>query len=65
MAKLLNVAEAAELIGVPKSWLYARSARGDFPAGVLIKVGHYVRFDADGLLEWLRRGGALENRRKV
>lgn len=47
--RLINAAEAAELLGVPKSWVLAQARRDALPN---IKLGHYRRFDRDELLAW-------------
>ena len=43
--KLYDVDAAAEILSVPKRWLYERTAKGEIPHQ---KIGKYVRFtDAD------------------
>ena len=51
---LLDVAEAAALLGVPRSWVYARveSSDCDVPH---FKVGRYLRFRASELNDYLER----------
>lgn len=59
---LLTVDEVAELLGVPRSWVYDKSARGELP---VLKLGHYSRWRwsdieralADGLLDRRRSRG--------
>ena len=56
---LLNVAEAAALLGVPRSWIYAKveSPECDVPH---FRVGRYLKFRAselDAFLEKNRGGG--------
>lgn len=46
---LLDAEAAAELLNVPKSWVLAE-ARGDRIPHV--RLGRYVRFDADELTAW-------------
>ena len=41
MERLLNVAEAAEILRVPKSWIYERTRNDSIP---FIRLGKYVRF---------------------
>ena len=48
---LLNVDELAERLNVPKGWIYERTSRGDIP---FIKVGKYVRFEWNAILDWLK-----------
>lgn len=47
---LLTVQEAAALLRVPESWLYARTRLNTIP---YIRVGKYVRFDKHRLMTWL------------
>ena len=55
---LLNVTEAAAVLGVPRSWLYARveSPACDVP---FFRLGRYLRFRASELDTYLEknRGG--------
>jgi excisionase family DNA binding protein len=48
----LTIEEAATLIRVPKSWLYERTRTNTVPH---IKLGKYVRFDRQELLNWVQR----------
>lgn len=48
---LLDAAGAAELLNVPASWLLAEARADRIPH---IRLGRYVRFDADELTEWVR-----------
>lgn len=53
---LLTVDEVAELLRVPKSWIYDRTYRNAMPH---IKMGRLLRFDEDQIGNWLdaqRRG---------
>ena len=49
---LLNVAEAAALLGVPRSWVYARieTPKCDVP---FYRVGRYIKFKASELDAYL------------
>lgn len=49
--RLLSAAEAAELLGVPHSWVMRECRRDRLPH---VRLGRYVRFDRDELLEWAR-----------
>ena len=51
---LLDVTEAAALLGVPRSWIYARveSPKCDIPH---FRVGRYIKFRASELLAYLER----------
>lgn len=54
---LLDAAGAAELLSVPKTWLLTEARADRVPH---VRLGKYVRFDADELTEWVettrRRG---------
>ena len=54
---LLRPAEAAEVLGVGRSKLYALLARGALPS---VRVGHSVRVPADALRKWV--AGQVESR---
>lgn len=47
----LTVNEVAQLLQVPKSWVYDRTRDGRIPC---LKVGKYVRFDRVQIDAWLR-----------
>jgi len=49
--KLLTVLEAAEVLGVSKSWVYQAVARGHLPA---FKVGRKLKFARAKLAAWLQ-----------
>jgi excisionase family DNA binding protein len=51
-AALLTADEAAELLGVPKSWVMEQARHDRIPH---VRLGRYVRFDEDALLEWVGR----------
>jgi len=53
-AELLTINEMAGRLKVPMSWLYSRTRikDGDFP---VIRVGKYCRFDADEVLDWVKK----------
>jgi excisionase family DNA binding protein len=54
----LTVHEAAALLRVKTSWLYERTRINEVPH---VKLGKYLRFDQDELLEWaatFRRDGS-------
>lgn len=48
---LLDAKAAGRLLGVPASWLLAQARAGRVPHH---RLGHYVRFSAEDLGEWLR-----------
>jgi excisionase family DNA binding protein len=55
---LIDARAAGRLLGVPHTWLLAQARAGRIPHH---RLGHYVRFSADDLRQWLqdtRIGGA-------
>ena len=51
MEKLISIEEVAELLNVPKSWIYTRTRTGKIP---FIKLGKYLRFDRAEVVAWAR-----------
>lgn len=49
-APLIDAKAAGRLLGVPHTWLLAQARAGCIPHH---RLGHYVRFSADDLKEWL------------
>lgn len=49
--RLVNVKQLADLLGVPRSWVYQRTADGSIP---MVRVGRYVRFDVRRVMDWLQ-----------
>jgi len=52
--ELLTIQEAAEILTVPDSWLYAATKRGDFPC---VRIGRYVRIRRSDIRDWISEGG--------
>jgi excisionase family DNA binding protein len=50
-APLLDADQAAELLNVPRRWIYTEARYDRIPH---IRLGKYVRFDRDELLAWAR-----------
>lgn len=50
--RLLTVPELAELLSVPQSWIYARTASGEIPH---VRVGRYKRFNLRTVMAWLEQ----------
>lgn len=48
--RYMSVAELSDMLGVPKSWVYSRTAADEIPH---VKLGHYVRFRMSEIAEWL------------
>ena len=58
--KLIGVNELAEILDVPKSWIYSRSREtgpGSIPR---IMVGKYVKFQLDDVMAWLKKKNEAE-----
>ena len=51
--RLLTVAEVAELLKVPVSWVYERSRRRGAAQIPHFKLGKYLRFSEQAVLKWL------------
>ncbi len=49
---LLTADEVAELLGVPKSWVYEQSRRGAIPT---VTLGRYRRYRREAIEGWLER----------
>jgi excisionase family DNA binding protein len=47
---LIDARAAGRLLGVPHTWLLAQARAGRIPHH---RLGHYVRFSADDLKQWL------------
>jgi excisionase family DNA binding protein len=47
---LLTAAEVAELLGVPKSWVYEQSRRGRIPT---VTLGRYRRYRQEAIEAWV------------
>jgi excisionase family DNA binding protein len=51
---LLTIDELAKQLRVPKSWVYSRTrktGKGSIPR---IRVGKYLRFDLEQVMNWLK-----------
>lgn len=51
---LLSVDELSVTLNVPKSWVYSRSRETGPGSMPKIRVGKYVRFELDKVLDWLK-----------
>jgi excisionase family DNA binding protein len=49
-APLLDAKAASKLLGIPPTWLLAQAREGRVPHH---RLGHYVRFSAEDLRQWL------------
>ena len=55
LGRLLTPEEAAELLQVPVSWMYQRVRRRSLDRIPFVKVGRYVRFRKEDLLNYINR----------
>lgn len=51
--KLLTVSEVAQMLGVPVSWIYGRTRARGIERIPHIKLGKYLRFNADKVRGWV------------
>ncbi len=61
--RFITVDDLADVLGVPPSWIYERTARGEIP---FYRVGRYVRFRLSEVEDWLeqqRLSGGSDGRR--
>jgi excisionase family DNA binding protein len=52
-----DIDEMSKKMHVPKSWLYSRTRTNEIPH---YKIGKYVRFDEDEVMEWLKKQNEAE-----
>jgi excisionase family DNA binding protein len=60
---LLTADQVAKLLGVPRSWVYEQSRRGQIPT---VTLGRYRRYRAEAIEAWLEEQegvGVLESTR--
>jgi len=57
---LIKVADAAEMLCMSSSALYAHVERGAFPPGVVIRIGKALRFSRVRLERYLAAGGTKQ-----
>ncbi len=53
--ELLTVDDIAAMLKVPKSWVYERTRRRGKDRLPFLKLGKYVRFEADAVRAYLER----------
>ncbi len=66
LAKLLTLGEAAELLRVPKSWIYQRTRKRGVEKIPYSKFGKYIRFEEEALRDYIKHhrignGPSLDN----
>jgi excisionase family DNA binding protein len=47
---LLTAAQVAQMLGVPKSWVYEQSRKGRIPT---VTLGRYRRYRAEAITNWV------------
>lgn len=52
---LIGVNELSEALGVPRSWIYARTRLKGTNAIPCLRVGKYCKFNLDAVMKWLER----------
>jgi excisionase family DNA binding protein len=52
--RLLTIEELSGLLQVPKSWIYDRTRMSEGNGFPVLRVGKYLRFDYQRVLEWLK-----------
>jgi len=60
MKPFVTVEEASRVLGVKKSWIYAKIHAGTLPFPYA-KIGHYVRIPEEGLRAYVDRATVLPN----
>jgi excisionase family DNA binding protein len=55
LGRLLTAEEVAEMLQVPRSWVYERTRRRGLERLPHIKLGKYVRFEEGAVQEYLER----------
>ncbi len=54
-SRYLNIEQVAELLGVPKSFIYRRTARGHDDPIPHYRLGGHLRFKLEDIEEWIER----------
>ncbi|HVC08233.1 MAG TPA: helix-turn-helix domain-containing protein [Solirubrobacterales bacterium] len=49
---LLTASQVAQLLGVPKTWVYKQSRKGGIPT---VTLGRYRRYRAEAIEAWLEQ----------
>jgi len=57
---LIGVNELAEILGVPPSWVYARSRETGTDSIPRLKVGKYVKFELGKVMDWLKEKNEVD-----
>ncbi len=57
---LLSVNDLSDVLNVPPSWIYQRTRQTGPDTIPKIKVGKYIRFQLEEVMDWLRAQGEAE-----
>lgn len=60
--RLMDAAEVAELLGVPKTWIYEMSRKGEIPT---VTLGRYRRFRREAIEAWIEGQETNNNPRRT
>jgi len=55
LSRLLDAQDVADLLGVPKTWVYAQTRRGTIPS---VKLGRYSRYRREAIVSWVEANEA-------
>ena len=55
MNELMTIKELAQKLKVPVSWIYSRTRLRGPDSIPCIRVGKYLRFEEEKVMEWLRK----------
>lgn len=55
LEELLTVADVAKILNVPVSWVYGRTRKRGLDRLPYLKLGKYLRFQLQEILQWLDR----------
>lgn len=56
---LIGAKQMAQILDVPKTWLYARARGGDIPH---YRLGKYLKFQLEDVMVWLQKQSGTKDR---
>jgi excisionase family DNA binding protein len=59
VSRLLDADEVAEMLGVPKAWVYEQSRKGRIPT---VALGRYRRYRRESVEAWIREQESRQER---
>ena len=51
-SRLMTAEDVAEMLGVPKAWVYRASREGRLPT---VRLGRYYRYQLDAIRTWVAK----------